>query len=152
MTAPAPLAGGGRRCLPRTLARILLGLVLLTAGVGHLTVARQTFQAQVPRWLPFDPDLVVVASGVVEIVLGIALALLTRWRVVLGVVVAAFFVAVFPGNISQLVTRTPAFGLETDAARAVRLVFQPLLVVWALWSTGAFSAWRARRRARARRA
>lgn len=152
MTAPAPLAGGRRRCLPRTLARILLGLVLLTAGVGHLTVARQTFQAQVPPWLPFDPDLVVVASGVVEIGLGITLALLTRWRVVLGVVVAAFFVAVFPGNISQLVTRTPAFGLETDAARAVRLVFQPLLVVWALWSTGAFSAWRARRRARARRA
>ncbi|PPG39072.1 hypothetical protein C5C36_08465 [Rathayibacter sp. AY1G1] len=144
MTA-ATATDGGRRSLPRTLARILLGLLLVTAGTAHLTVARQAFQAQVPPWLPADPDLVVVASGVVEIALGLALVVLVRWRVIVGVVVAAFFVAVFPGNISQLVTRTPAFGLETDAARAVRLVFQPLLVVWALWSTGAFSAWRARR-------
>ncbi|WKK72950.1 DoxX family membrane protein [Rathayibacter oskolensis] len=146
MTAPMPPAGG-RRSVPRTIARILLGLVLVTAGIGHLSFARQPFKAQVPPWLPFDPDVVVVASGVVEIVLGLSLVLLARWRVVVGVVVAAFFVAVFPGNVSQLVTRTPAFGLETDAARAIRLVFQPLLVVWALWSTGAFSAWRARRRA-----
>ncbi|PPF53509.1 hypothetical protein C5C55_13755 [Rathayibacter sp. AY1C2] len=144
MTA-ATAPDGGRRSVPRTLARILLGLLLVTAGTAHLTVARQAFQAQVPPWLPADPDLVVVASGVVEIALGLALVVLVRWRVIVGVVVAAFFVAVFPGNISQLVTRTPAFGLETDAARAVRLVFQPLLVVWALWSTGAFSAWRARR-------
>ena len=145
MTARTPPAGR-RRSVPRTIARILLGLVLVTAGVGHLTFARQSFQAQVPPWLPFDPDLVVVASGVVEIALGLSLAVVpARWRVIVGVVVAAFFVAVFPGNVSQLVTRTSAFGLETDAARAVRLVFQPLLVVWALWSTGAFAAWRARR-------
>ncbi len=79
------------------------------------------------------------------IVLGLSLVLLGRWRVWVGLVVAAFFVAIFPGNISQLVTRTPAFGLETDAARAIRLVFQPLLVIWALWATGAWSAWRNRR-------
>ena len=143
--SPSP-ARGARRSVPRTIARILLALVLVTAGVGHLTFARQAFQAQVPPWLPLDPDLVVVASGVVEIALGLALVLLARWRVVVGVVVAAFFVAVFPGNVSQLVTRTPAFGLETDAARAIRLLFQPLLVIWALWSTGAYSAWRSRRR------
>ncbi|MCM6764271.1 DoxX family membrane protein [Rathayibacter sp. ZW T2_19] len=143
--SPSP-ARRARRSVPRTIARILLGLVLVTAGTGHLTFARQAFQAQVPPWLPFDPDLVVVASGVVEIALGLALVLLARWQVVVGVVVAAFFVAVFPGNVSQLVTRTPAFGLETDAARAIRLLFQPLLVIAALWSTGAYSAWRSRRR------
>jgi uncharacterized membrane protein len=108
---------GGRRSLPRTLARILLGLLLVMAGTGHLTVARESFQAQVPTWLPMDPDFVVLASGVVEILLGLSLVLLGRWRVWVGLVVAAFFVAIFPGNISQLVTRTPAFGLETDAAR-----------------------------------
>ncbi|ROP49521.1 MULTISPECIES: DoxX family membrane protein [unclassified Rathayibacter] len=132
--------------LPRTIARVLLGLVLVFAGTGHLTFARQSFQAQVPPWLPFDADFVVVASGVVEIALGLALLLLRRRRVLVGIVVAAFFVAVFPGNVSQLVTRTPAFGLETDAARAIRLVFQPLLVLWALWSTGVLAAWNARRR------
>ncbi|MBO0983318.1 DoxX family membrane protein [Rathayibacter sp. SD072] len=143
--SPSP-ARRARRSVPRTFVRILLGLVLVFAGVGHLTFARQAFQAQVPPWLPLDPDLVVVASGVVEIALGSALVLLARWQMVVGVVVAAFFVAVFPGNVSQLVTRTPAFGLETDAARAIRLLFQPLLVIGALWSTGVFSAFRSRRR------
>jgi len=131
---------------PRTIARILLGATLLFAGTSHLTFAREAFRAQVPTWLPLDVDFVVVASGIVEIVLGLALIVLYRYRVWVGWLVAAFFVAIFPGNISQLVTHTDSFGLNTDAARAVRLVFQPLLVVWALWSTGAWKAWRRWRR------
>lgn len=127
----------------RTLARWLLGAVLTFAGVGHLTFARQSFVAQVPQWLPLPVDLVVVASGVVEILLGLSLILLARYRVAVGWIVAAFFVAVFPGNIEQFVRGTDAFGLDSDLARGVRLVFQPLLVVWALWSTG---AWRTSRR------
>ncbi|WP_102126403.1 DoxX family protein [Deinococcus planocerae] len=122
----------------RTVARILLGAALTLAGVGHLTTLRREFQAQVPGWLPLDPDFVVLASGVVEIVLGAALLALPRQRVTVGWVVAAFFVAVFPGNVSQYLTRTDAFGLNTDGARLTRLFFQPLLVLWALWSTGAW--------------
>ncbi len=137
--------------LPRTLARILLGLALLGAGTGHLTVARQEFRAQVPAWMPLPDDAVVLGSGVVEIVLGAALVLLPRHRVLLGWLAAAFFVAVFPGNVSQYLTRTDAFGLDTDRARAVRLLFQPLLVLWALWSTGAWRAWRRSRRAQSSR-
>jgi uncharacterized membrane protein len=101
----------------------------------------------VPDWVPLDADLVVVLSGLVEIALGIALVALVRHRVLVGWVAAAFFVAIFPGNISQFVDGDDAFGLESDTARAVRLVFQPLLVVWALWSTGAWSAWRSGRSA-----
>ena len=130
----------------RTIARWLLGAGLVFAGVGHLTFARQSFVAQVPAWLPLPVDLVVVASGVVEIVLGLSLVLLPRWRVPIGWVAAAFFVAVFPGNIEQFVRGTDAFGLDTDLARGIRLLFQPLLVIWALWSTGAWKAWRDRRR------
>ena len=130
----------------RTIARWLLGAGLVFAGVGHLTFARQSFVAQVPAWLPLPVDLVVVASGVVEIVLGLSLVLLPRWRVPIGWVVAALFVAVFPGNIEQFVRGTDAFGLDTDLARGIRLLFQPLLVIWALWSTGAWKAWRDRRR------
>lgn len=122
--------------------RIALGAGLVLAGVAHLTWARTAFLAQVPDWVPLDGDLVVVLSGVVEIALGGALVLLARHRVVVGWLTAAFFVAIFPGNISQLVDRDPAFGLDTDAARAVRLLFQPALVVAALWSTGAWAAWR----------
>ncbi|GAB2609848.1 hypothetical protein [Kocuria arenosa] len=137
--------------LPRTLARVLLGLVLLGAGISHLTVARQEFTAQVPEWVPVPDDAVVLGSGVVEILLGAALVVLPRRRVLLGWLAAAFFVAVFPGNVSQYLTGTDAFGLDTDRARAVRLLFQPLLVLWALWSTGAWRAWRRSRRDQSRR-
>ena len=126
----------------RTVGRIALGAVLLFAGTSHLTFAREEFAAQVPPWVPVDTDTVVVGSGLVELALGGALVALPKHRVAVGWVVAAFFVAIFPGNISQLVTRTDAFGLDSDRARAIRLVFQPLLVVWALWSTGAWKAWR----------
>jgi len=126
----------------RTVGRIALGAVLLLAGTSHLTFAREEFAAQVPPWVPVDTDTVVVGSGLVELALGGALVALPKHRVTVGWLTAAFFVAIFPGNISQLVTRTDAFGLESDKARAVRLVFQPLLVLWALWSTGAWKAWR----------
>lgn len=131
---------------PRTLARWVLGGALAGAGVGHLTTLRREFQAQVPDWLPLDKDFVVLASGAVEVGLGAALLVLPRQRVAVGWVVAAFFVAVFPGNVSQYLTRTDAFGLDTDRARLIRLFFQPLLVLWALWSTGAWPRPRGKRR------
>jgi uncharacterized membrane protein len=127
----------------QTLFRLLLGVVLLFAGIAHLTFARTEFLAQVPDWVPLDADLVVVLSGIVEIALGIALIGLGRYRVWVGWITAAFFVAIFPGNISQYVNRIDAFMLNTDEARAIRLLFQPLLVAWALWATGAWQAWRA---------
>jgi len=141
-TSPSPRVSGVQHA-----ARLLLGGALLLAGTGHLTTQREAFQAQVPTWLPLSPDFVVVASGVVELTLGAALIALPRHRVPVGALVAAFFVAVFPGNISQYLTRTDAFGLNTDQSRLIRLFFQPLLVAWALWSTGAWAAWRAGRRA-----
>ncbi|ASN80073.1 DoxX family protein [Deinococcus ficus] len=130
----------------QTVARWLLGAAMLTAGTGHLTTQRQEFQAQVPTWLPLDKDLVVLASGVVELGFGAALLALPRQRVTVGWLLAAFFVLIFPGNVSQYVSRQDAFGLNSDRARLIRLFFQPVLVAWALWSTGAWSAWRARRR------
>jgi uncharacterized membrane protein len=136
---PATTSGS----VPRTLGRVALGAFLLAAGISHLTWARGEFLAQVPDWVPLDGDTVVIASGFVEIGLGGALIGLPGKRVAVGWLTAAFFVAIFPGNISQYVTHTDAFGLTTDRARAVRLLFQPLLVLWALWATG---AWRDRPR------
>ena len=118
--------------------QIILGLALAYAGVTHLTTSRTEFQAQVPTILKSWADFVVMASGVVEIVLGLCLMMLWRYRVQTGWVVAAFFVAVFPGNISQYLNHIDAFGLDSDRARLTRLFFQPLLVMWALWSTGAW--------------
>jgi uncharacterized membrane protein len=124
------------------LLRWLLGGALIFAGVGHLTTQRAEFQAQVPNWFPFDADRVVVASGVVEILLGAALIILGQYRVAIGTIVAAFFVIIFPGNIAQWREGTDAFGLNTDTARFIRLFFQPVLVAWALGATGAWRAFR----------
>ncbi len=120
----------------RAAARVLLGVALTFAGSSHLGSAREEFRAQVPTWLPMDADFVVLASGVVEIILGLSLVFLWRWKMWVGLIVAAFFIAIFPGNISQFVNGIDAFGLDTDLARGIRLLFQPLLVLWALWSTG----------------
>ena len=125
------------------LPQIVLGLALGYAGVGHLGANRVEFRAQVPSLFEEYADFVVVASGVVEIVLGAALVLAWRYRVVVGWIVAAFFVAIFWGNISQYLNGVDAFGLNSDRARLVRLFFQPVLVAWALLSTG---AWRSLKR------
>jgi uncharacterized membrane protein len=126
----------------QTLSRWVLGVALLLAGMGHLTWARTEFLAQVPPWVPLEGDLVVVLSGIVEIVLGGALIALPKYRVALGWITAVFFVLIFPGNISQYVNQIDAFGLDSDLERGIRLLFQPLLVIWALWSTGTWRAWR----------
>lgn len=123
----------------RAIARYLLGVALIYAGVSHFTFARTEFQAQVPPWLPLDPDFVVLASGAVEISLGLGLIFVSRYRKQIGWLTAAFFLAIFPGNISQYLTQSDAFGLNTDEARAIRLLFQPLLMFWALWATDAWA-------------
>ena len=121
-------------------ARYVLGLSLIFAGTSHLTFARQDFQAQVPDWVPLSKDLTVILSGIVEIMLGSALAFWVKKRVFWGWFAAIFFTLIFPGNISQWSNHRNAFGLTTDTARAVRLFFQPVLIAWALWSTGAWAA------------
>jgi uncharacterized membrane protein len=120
----------------QTLGRVLLGSAMVGAGVLHLTTQREEFRAQVPDWFPVDEDLTVLGSGVVEIALGGAFVALPRHRRTVGALLAAFFVAIFPGNIAQYVEGTDAFGLDSDEARFRRLFFQPVLVLWALWAGG----------------
>ena len=126
----------------RIAAQVLLGAALIYTGILHLTTSRLEFQAQVPNWIPLSADFVVLASGVVEITLGLLLTSLQR-RAAVGIATALFFIAIFPGNISQYMNKVDAFGLDSDRARLIRLFFQPLLVLWALWST---EAWRVFRR------
>ncbi|WP_028495112.1 MULTISPECIES: DoxX family protein [Microbacterium] len=123
----------------KTTARWILAAAMMFAGTSHLFWAREEFQAQVPdlvtEVLPIDKDAVVVASGAVEIMLGAALIALPKERRRVGAILAAFFVAIFPGNIAQALGKRKGFGLDDDKARFVRLAFQPVLVAWALWST-----------------
>ncbi|WMN11181.1 hypothetical protein QYS49_19245 [Marivirga salinae] len=119
--------------------RILLGAIMTLAGIGHLTFQRDEFLAQVPRWLPTDPafmDFVVLSSGIVEITLGLLMIFLIKHKAKVGIALALFYILIFPGNISQYTNGIDAFGLDTDQKRLIRLFFQPVLVIWALWSTG----------------
>jgi uncharacterized membrane protein len=113
---------------------------MVLAAVGHLTHQRVEFQAQVPDWIPLGKDLVVILSGIVELVFGLSMIFWKNERVRVGIALAIFFVLIFPGNINQYVNNINAFGLDTDKARLIRLFFQPVLVLWALWSTGALRA------------
>ena len=104
-------------------ARIAFGLMLMFAGTSHLTFARKPFRAQVPRWVPFDPDTVVLGSGVVEIALGTALAFMPGQKRLLGRIAGAFFTSILPGNMAQYKHRRNAFGLDADQKRFARLSF-----------------------------
>ncbi|KAB1064880.1 DoxX family protein [Salibacter halophilus] len=117
--------------------RILLGLAMMYAGIGHMTFQRAEFQAQVPNWVPLSKDLVVILSGIVEILLGAGMIFLSKYKVQVGLALAIFYVLIFPGNIAQYMNEIDAFGLDTDRKRFIRLFFQPALILWALWSSGA---------------
>ena len=127
----------------KSLAQIALGAFLLSAGISHLGSNRTEFLAQVPTWLPLNADFVVVASGLVEITLGVLLIttvlIFKRYRSQVGLITGLFFILIFPGNINQYVNQVDAFGLDTDTKRLIRLFFQPPLVIWALWSSGAIA-------------
>lgn len=129
--------------LVQNIFRVVLALFMIFAGYSHLTFNRVDFQAQVPDWVPLSKDLVVVLSGIVEILLGLALLFWEKQRVNAGWALALFFVLVFPGNLAQYLDGKDAFGsLDSDRARLIRLFFQPVLIVWALWSAGSWNAWR----------
>lgn len=121
----------------KNLIRIGLGAFMLLAGIGHLTYARETFQAQVPDWIPLSKDFVVLASGIVEIALGLGMIFLTKQKRKVGMILAIFYVLVFPGNIAQYMEHRDGFGLDTDTKRLIRLLFQPMLIFLAAYSTDA---------------
>ena len=120
----------------RAAARYILAAFMIYAGTGHF-IDTESFLAQVPPFMP-AAEFIVYASGVVEIFLGLGLILSKKYRQEFGIALAIFYIVIFPGNISQFLTGTPAFGLDSDVARGVRLIFQPVLIAWAIWSTNSW--------------
>ena len=123
----------------QNILRVVLGLFMILAAVGHFTFQRAEFQAQVPNWIPISKDAIVIMSGLVEISLGLSMIFWTKQKVKVGIALALFYLIIFPGNIAQYLNHTDAFGLNTDRARLIRLFFQPVLMLWALWSTTALA-------------
>lgn len=137
------MSENSKTSLLQNIFRMILAAFMVYAGFSHLTFNRIDFQAQVPDWVPIGKDLVVILSGIVEIALGLGLAFWKKKRVHFGWALAIFYVLIFPGNISQYLDGKDAFGaLDSDRARLIRLFFQPVLIAWALWSSGAWKAWK----------
>jgi uncharacterized membrane protein len=120
----------------RALGRWGLAAFMGLAGVAHFVVT-ESFLGQVPSWLPARTAIVQV-SGVIEIGFALALVLLRQRRRQVGWALAAFYVLILPGNLYQALAGTDAFGLDSPNARWARLAAQPVLILWALWSTGAW--------------
>lgn len=126
----------------KTFFRLLLGVFMTFAGFSHLTFNRLEFVAQVPTWIQFSPeftDFVVLASGVVEMILGLGMLFFYKHKGTVGILLALFYIAIFPGNLNQYFNHIDAFGLNTDSDRLIRLFFQPVLIFLALWSTGGYA-------------
>jgi len=129
-----------RERMIRDIARWALAAGLGFMGVAHFVQTRG-FRPLIPDWATritrLDKDAIVIASGAAEIALAAGLLALPKERRRIGWATAAFFVAVFPGNVQQWRTHRSAPGLDTDTKRLVRLFLQPALIAWALWSTHA---------------
>lgn len=126
----------------KTFFRLLLGVFMTFAGFSHLTFNRLEFVAQVPTWIQFSPeftDFVVLASGVVEMIFGLGMLFLYKHKGAVGILLALFYIAIFPGNLNQYFNHIDAFGLNTDSDRLIRLFFQPVLIFLALWSTDGYA-------------
>ena len=120
--------------------RFLLGSIMLYIGIAHLSFRRIEFQAQVPTWLTTNEgmmDLIVLISGYIEIAFGILMILGGKLKVKTGIALGIFYILIFPGNINQYINEIDSLRLDSDNKRLIRLFFQPLLVLWAFWSTGA---------------
>lgn len=119
-------------------SRVFLGAFMIFAGCSRFGERSVEFRAVVPRWLTQDEswmDLIIATSAYVEIALGLATIFLVKHKVKVGYIYALFLVVVFTGNWSQYTNNINAFGLDTDQKRFIRLLFQPVLILWILWAT-----------------
>jgi len=121
----------------KTVTRWMLAAVLVAAGVMHF--ANPWFFVQImPPYLPWHWQIVYV-SGVIEIVLGLALIVpatkrLAAWGAI------ALFIAVFPANLHMAMANVqfdppPAMGQPSQTAAWMRLPLQLVLIAWAWWYT-----------------
>ena len=135
----------------RTLFRWLLAAIFAFVGVVHLAQPG-IFLPIVPDWVPM-PRLTIEATGACELA-GAAGLLTRRARRLAGVMLALYAVCVFPANIKHAIDDVPVNGVHLGLWYHVpRLLFQPVIVWWALFC-GEATTWpfagssRASRRAR----
>ena len=109
-----------------------LALALIFFGTDHL-LTPERYLPMMPGLIPY-PHAVVLFTGLCEIAGAIGL-LVPRTRRLAGIMLAIYFICVFPANI-----RNAIYGLTVDGLPVsgwyywVRLLFQPLVIWWSLYA------------------
>lgn len=112
--------------------RIAMALALFFVGADHWANP-QRYLAMMPPWIPLHLELVLF-TGAAEIAGGFGL-LWARTRALAGILLAIYFVAVFPANIHNALNGLAVEGLpQASWYYWARLPFQPLAIWWALSS------------------
>lgn len=120
----------------RTQWRHALAAGMAVAGLTHF-ISPLPFVQHMPEWVPVR-YLIVYASGVFEIAIGLALFVTPRRLLsAIGAVLALYLVAVFPANVYVAVAGVDVVGQPGGLYPWLRLPFQALFVWLALWATGA---------------
>ena len=112
--------------------RLAMALALLFAGTDHW-LNPQRYLPMMPGWIPLHLELVLF-TGAAEIAGGVGV-LWNRTRRLAGLMLAVYFVAVFPANIHNALNSVAVEGLPQAAWYYwARLPFQPLAIWWALYA------------------
>jgi uncharacterized membrane protein len=118
----------------RAAMRWVLAAFYAAAGVAHLYAPDQLL-AITPSWVPFAPQVVFV-TGLCE--LAGAAALVTKpLRRAAGFALAAYAICVWPANFKHAIDGIDLPHISSSwLYHGPRLLFQPVLVWWALYSAG----------------
>ncbi len=88
----------------------------------------------IPKFLPY-PGFIVYFTGIIEVILAIGL-ISHRSRRLSGILIALFFIAVFPANVVKMMGDIEIQGTFNSPVMSwIRLLFQPIFIVWALYSS-----------------
>ena len=111
-----------------------MAVIYILFGIVHVT-SPDPFLPIMPDWVP-EPRLVVVLTGVCEILGGIGL-FIPRFRWLAGVMLALYAICVFPANIKHALMHVHLSQLpDSWWYHGPRLAFQPVFVWWALFCSG----------------
>ncbi|MRT92949.1 DoxX family membrane protein [Ancylomarina sp. 16SWW S1-10-2] len=103
--------------------RILFALFMIMGGVQHF-IKPNFYLPFVPSFLPF-PMTIIYLSGIVEVVLGLAL-LFTKYARISAIGIFLLMLLFLPVHVWDIISDTPAIG--SHKAALIRLPFQFLFL------------------------
>jgi uncharacterized membrane protein len=118
----------------RAAMRWILAAFYVAAGVGHLW-APDKLLAITPSWVPFATQIILV-TGICEIAGAVALVTKPlRWWA--GIALALYALCVWPANIKHAIDGIDLPPIPNSwFYHGPRLALQPVIIWWALYSSG----------------